>query len=82
MEPFQQAFVPEEKQSGKKIIILLGKTVSEKQGHKQQAQQIIEKTCSNFLVNYFTSIEPSIATSTDKITIAYEIVYELKKDML
>lgn len=64
------------------IIILLGKAVSEKQGHKQQVQQIIGKTFSNFLVNSFTSIGPSIAISTDKITIAYEIVYELKKDML
>lgn len=76
LEPFQQAFVTEEKQSGKIIIILSGKTVSVKQGHKQQAQQIIEKTCSNFLVNYSTSIGPSIATSTDKITITYEIVNE------
>lgn len=56
--------------------------MSEKQGPKQQVQQITEKTFSNFLVNSFASIGPSIGISTDKITIAYEIVYELKKDML
>lgn len=63
-EPCQHAFVPEEKQSGKNNNSLGKKTESKKQGHKQQAQQRRENTCSSFSANCFTSIRPSISTST------------------
>lgn len=51
------------------------KTVSKKQGHKQQAQQVMENTC----LSSFTGTGPSLSASKDKITTAYGMVHEFKK---
>lgn len=77
-EPFQQAFVPEEKQSGKNNNSFGEKTVCKKQDRKPQAQQMIQNTCSSFSVNYFISMGPSVYISTYKITRVYEVICEQK----